>query len=366
MKIQEWLRNNGGNLELLEQQLGISSTVHEDGRVILNYSQIDSPKNNEIVRECRGLVLDSNNNWNLVACAFKRFFNVGEFPDEFKQFNWNDCVGYHKEDGSLILIYWWNDQLCINTRGSFGDAEVNYSGLTWRELVFKAIPEEVLTAYFEGGFNNGWTWVCELCSPYNKIVRTYPEPVLYLLSINQFGNEIPDKYAVHTTKDSGLLYPKYYHFRKMEHVEEYIRRQADEDPTFEGIVLNDGQNRWKIKSPEYLALHRMANNGDPCHPKNLLPFILSGELDELLSYFPEVEGYVIDIQTEIDKAWSEIDNLWYCFHDEPSQKKFALAVKDCKHSSILFSARKLGVEPRELFYNLEYLTKMFKGFKYED
>lgn len=363
MKIQEWLRNNGGNLELLEEQLGISSTVHEDGRVILNYSQIDSPKDNEIVRECRGLVLDSNDNWNLVACAFKRFFNVGEFPEEFKQFNWDDCVGYHKEDGSLILIYWWNDQLCINTRGSFGDAEVNYSGLTWRDLVFKAIPEEVLTDYFKSAFKNGWTWVCELCSPHNKIVRTYPEPVLYLLSINQNGNEIWDKDAYKLTKDSGVLYPKRFNFKGIEQVEDYIRKQAEGDPTFEGIVLHDGQNRWKIKSPEYLALHRMANNGDPCHPKNILPFILSGELDELFAYFPEVREFVEYMQDEIDKAWTEIDNLWYCFHDEPSQKKFALAVKDSPHSAVLFSARKLGVEPREFFYNLDYLTHMFKRMK---
>ncbi len=78
MKIQDWLRNNGGNLELLEQQLGIKTTRHEDGRCIFNYSQIDSPKNNDIVMECRGLVLDKNNNWELVARAFPRFFNYGE------------------------------------------------------------------------------------------------------------------------------------------------------------------------------------------------------------------------------------------------------------------------------------------------
>lgn len=81
MKIQDWLRNNGGNLELLEEQLGIKSNCHEDGRVILNYDQINSPKNNDLVRECRGLVLDKNNNWELVARSFSRFFNLGEIVD---------------------------------------------------------------------------------------------------------------------------------------------------------------------------------------------------------------------------------------------------------------------------------------------
>lgn len=82
MKVQEWLRNNGGNLELLEEQLGITHNVHEDGRVILNYSQIDSPKQNPIVMECRGLILDKNNNWELVARSFPRFFNRGEIDTD--------------------------------------------------------------------------------------------------------------------------------------------------------------------------------------------------------------------------------------------------------------------------------------------
>jgi hypothetical protein len=364
MKVQEWLRNNGGNLELLEQQLGISSTVHEDGRVILNYSQIDSPKNNEIVRECRGLVLDSKNDWALVARAFPRFFNVGEFPDEFKQFKWNNSVGYHKEDGSLLLVYRWNDKVYINTRGSFGGGEVNYSGITWRELALQALPLRF--------FEHMWpytTYVFELCSPHNKIVRSYKWPQAFLLTMynTDMNYEYSSEAVDYEAEVHGLLRPQIICFESLEKVEEYIRWLADNDPTFEGIVLRDSADqRWKVKSPEYLALHRMANNGDPCHPKNLLPFILSGELDELYAYFPEVKPYVDQMQKKIDLEWKEVDNYWYVWWDEPSQKKFALGVKDSKHSGILFSARKHEVEPRELFYNLEYLTKMFKGFKYED
>lgn len=358
MKVQDWLRNNGGNLELLEKQLGITHTCHEDGRMILNYSQINSPRNNEIVRECRGLVLDSNNDWALVARAFDRFFNVGEFVEEFKFFDFNNCIGYHKEDGSLLLVYYWNGEWRFNTRGSFGEGEVNYSGITWKELALKALPQKFLD---QALFIPGLTYVFELCSPHNKIVRTYKEPQVFLLAIfNNRGYEYPYATVAGEAEEYGLQMPYVSPFFSIEDVEGYIRLKADEDPTFEGIVLYDGKTRWKIKSPEYLVLHRMANNGDPCHPKNILPFILSGELDELLSYFPEVEGQVIDMQAEIDGAWAEIDNLWYCFHDEPSQKKFALAIQDCRHKGILFSARKLGVEPKDLFYDLDYLVKMFK------
>jgi hypothetical protein len=356
MKTQEWLRNNGGNLELLEQQLGISSTVHEDGRVILNYSMIDSPKQNDIVRECRGLVLDSKNDWAIVARAFPRFFNVGEFPDEFKNFNWNNCKGYHKEDGSLLLVYYWHGAWRFNTRGSFGQGEINYSGITWEDLARQAMPKQL----FYQGYHH-CTYVFELCSPHNKIVRTYPEPKVFLLAIYDIKkNEEWDFEDVEWEAEKiGVEMPYVSQFFHIEDVESYIILMAQEDPTFEGIVLRDIMNRrWKVKSPEYLALHRMANNGDPCHPKNILPFIISGEVDELLSYFPETRQYVADMEAAIMIAKSEVDNLWHCYHDEPSQKKFALAVKDSVHSSILFSARKLGLQPLDLM-DLEYFVKFF-------
>ena len=66
---QNWLRNHNGNFDLLKEQLGIKPTFHEDGRVLLNYHQIDSPKTHPMVMQCRQLTLDSNNNYELVAFA---------------------------------------------------------------------------------------------------------------------------------------------------------------------------------------------------------------------------------------------------------------------------------------------------------
>ena len=56
MLVQEQLRQYGP--EHLSNTLGIKFTYGDDNRVILNYNQIDSPKNHPVVKECRGLVLD--------------------------------------------------------------------------------------------------------------------------------------------------------------------------------------------------------------------------------------------------------------------------------------------------------------------
>lgn len=78
LKIQEWLIQNNFNYDLLKSQLNVSANFHpNDDRVILNYCQIESPKKNLIVQECRGLVLNSKNG-EIIAKSFNRFFNLGE------------------------------------------------------------------------------------------------------------------------------------------------------------------------------------------------------------------------------------------------------------------------------------------------
>ena len=122
LAVQEYLRS-GKTLEQLKEELGIKFVQHEDGRVILNYCQIEIPKTHPIAMECRGLTLDSKNNWNIVAKAYDRFFNLGEHLELTNQFDWSDFECYTKEDGSIMLLYYHNDEWYVNTRGSFADSE---------------------------------------------------------------------------------------------------------------------------------------------------------------------------------------------------------------------------------------------------
>lgn len=79
MEVQDFLRKYGEfGLTLLNAQYGIVATKDEEGkRVILNYDQIESPKFDPIVKECRGLCLEIGT-WNILARGFFRFFNIGE------------------------------------------------------------------------------------------------------------------------------------------------------------------------------------------------------------------------------------------------------------------------------------------------
>ena len=57
---------------------------HSDGRIILNYDQINSPKENEIVGECRALTVTECGD--LIARSLPRFFNAGEAPSITSKF----------------------------------------------------------------------------------------------------------------------------------------------------------------------------------------------------------------------------------------------------------------------------------------
>lgn len=355
---QNWLRSNNFDFSKLEEQVGIKATFHPtDNRVILNYSQIDSPKSNPMVRECRGLVLDKTNG-DLVARAFPRFFNWGEMEHEEKWFVWDNCYVNHKEDGSLILLYFYNGEWHINTRGSFGQGEVVENVMTWRQLFETAFPG---FEQFKKGADTSLTYVFELCSLYNKVVRHYATPKVFLLSAYNGWHELLPDVVDQIAGDYDIPRPLTLKCNDIFDAMSYICRLERDDKTFEGVVIRDINNaRWKVKNPSYVALHRLADNGNLLSTKRLLPLVLNGELEEVITYFPEIKDRLFELKARIDKDYQQVENIWFCHHDQPSQKKFAqIVLKETRFAHILFEARKKGVHPKEL-WNYENLAKYFE------
>jgi tRNA splicing ligase len=141
LKTQEYLKKN--SLEKLIKDYALEATYSPVGEslVILNYSQIDSPKHSPITKECRGLVLNTQT-YEVVAKGFSRFFNYGESREEINNFNWKNFSTQNKEDGSLIIFYWYEDLWFVNTRASFGLGKVGNSNFTWEELFYQTINEK--------------------------------------------------------------------------------------------------------------------------------------------------------------------------------------------------------------------------------
>lgn len=351
MNVITFLKERG--LDVLIAELAIKPTYHpEKPLIILNYCQIDSPKRHPIVQECRGLVLEvAESAYQIVSLPFLRFFNAGECPDLENKFDWTDFVVEEKVDGSLVLLSQYNGEWLITTRGSFAEGEITPgAGKSWKDVILGRLGDLSILP-------PNYTYLFELCSPYNQVVKRHSYTDLYLLTgfHNKSGHELNNILLDRWASQLGVKRPLRYDFASLKELQASL--ESHPEPTFEGYVLRDKNGmRLKVKNPQYIALHRLRNNGNICHPKNLLPLVLRGETAEVLTYFPDMAEQVFKMAECLGGAKARMMAVWEQAKLLKSQKDFALYIlKHTQLSAILFNARKLGVEPTEIWVQNEAL-----------
>jgi hypothetical protein len=340
LHVQRYL-HAGKTHQHLFDELAVRSLRH-DGLplVILNYDQLDSPKTHPIVRECRGLVLHATTH-DLVARSFPRFFNWGEMTEEMKRFDFSDFTAHTKEDGSLVLLFFFAGQWRLTTRGSFAQDVMRGHDRTWHDAVCAALGIAHVRD-LAGRLDEALTYVCEFCSPYNTVVRRYTEPALYLLAAYRGEDELSPAEVDHLGQ-APLRRPARHHFRGIDEVRRFLQEQTAADPTFEGVVIRDRHgSRWKVKSPTYLGLHHLTTEGPEAFaPKHLLPFILAGEGSELLTYYPQLRDTYEDYRQRVESAWQQLVAVWSASWQIAEQKAFAQAIQGrTPFTGLLFGLRK--------------------------
>lgn len=320
MTVIDFLKSHNNPLEKLNEEFGISSKRHSEypELIQLNYSQIKSPKTNPIVQDCRGLIVNESNNWEIVALPFRRFFNYGEAESE-KKIDWSTAKVQEKVDGSLIIVYFYKDKWHIATRGTpDGEAPVGNHGFTFKDL-FLSIKSPSLF----NKLNKNKTYLFEVCSEYNRVVVYYDQPKVFSLSsfdVNTLEEEGPieDENPVRYFPLEGIL-------QQLNPLEQ------------EGFVVVDKNgNRLKIKSPRYVALHHLAGS---MSKRRLLELIIYGESEEVLSYFPYLKKEHDLIKSKFDKLLGKIKEVWESSKHIEDKKSFALGVKDYPFAGILFNLR---------------------------
>jgi hypothetical protein len=342
--LQKYMRNYN-SLEKLTEEYAIKTYEHPVLNLVgFKYNQINSPRFNNIVRFSRGTVLERGT-WNLVAQGFKRFYNYDEFEEDREKFNWNCFSSTEKCDGSIIFLYNYKGQWLINTSGSFGEGNVGFSNFTWSELFWNTLKKD--KEVFLNSLNPNCCYIFELCTLFNKIVRSYPEPSVFLLSITErINGELKYEWTCGEIKFEAnrlkLRIPEVFNFKAIDEILIYLKGLESSDPSNEGVVVRDNQNiRFKIKSESYLRLHHMFDNGNVANPKYFVPFILKGEKEEVLSYFNELRSILDEAERKIQKEWDNLLDIWKKYSKLESQKEFACSiVGKTKFTSILFTLRK--------------------------
>lgn len=366
LNVQKYLLENG--IQALKDNYGIIVKEYEDEPVIvLNYSQIDSPKNDPITNECRGLILSSD--FETVLCrSFDRFFNCGEANETVE--NLGDYTILEKLDGSLINVWFYPKygSFEASTRGTaFAEAETMYGPSFW-EIIENNILDVPIPVLCDN-FNINYTYIFELTSPYNRVVKHHTESKLTLIGIR--SNKTGEFFSYDELRyfhSSNLSYHKNielvdkYEFSS---IDEIMNKFDDSNPFDEGYVIWNEKNghRVKIKNPAYVAIHHLRNNG-VLAPKNIVHLVHKNEHEEYLSYFETDREFFQPYIDAYNKMVEDINQLWDTVKDIEDQKTFALHVKDKPFAGIMFSMKK-GFTFKEACdkINIKKLTEFVEKYK---
>jgi len=246
LKVIDYLRTK--TLDDLESELGIKARRHKyfPNLVQLKYSQIDSPHFHPIVEECRGLILDENDNWKIISFSYRRFYNHDESCAA--NINWSSARLYDKLDGSLMTLYHYKDNWHVASSGlPDASGEVNGFGMTfadlfwkvWNELNYK-LPNDTTKCY-----------MMEMMTPHNRIVVRHKENNIVLHGVRDLLtlNELNPVVIGHLNSWNTIK------VLPLKTLDEIVSAAEILDPINEGegyVVVDQNYNRIKVKSSNYI------------------------------------------------------------------------------------------------------------------
>lgn len=323
---QMFLRKEG-TLQDLQSRYAITHRRHSryPNLVQLKYDQLMSPFNEPIVQESRGIILDEDDGWNIVAWPFKKFFNYGE--PLAATIDWRDAVVQEKADGSLCILYHYDDQWHVATSGSpdaggkVGDLAVTFDQLfwiTWDKMGFKR----------PSATQRNYTFMFELTSQFNHIVVEHEAPSLQLLAIRstwsgmEFEPHFSPEYRPVKTFPLGSIEAIVKTFDEMS-----PRKQ-------EGYVVVDGNfNRIKVKHPGYVALHHLKSSFSM---RRIVEVVRKGEAAEVRAALPEWSSVVDHVQASFDGLATHLQQRWDEIKDIDDRKQFAAEAKVSPYFPTMF------------------------------
>jgi RNA ligase len=259
---------------------------------------------NDATNKCRGLILRLGNgvlseDAEVVARPFNKFHNLNtEYVPETMEANLpNEApLVTTKLDGSMGVVYMYDDEWRVATRGSFDSDQARWASAWYaqHQLACAASwPADV-------------TPVCEVIYSANRIVVDYDFEGLVLLSIidNETGAELPRaEVEMYATLNNLPVVPK---FDKT-----LAECAAENTANEEGYVLTYSNGvKVKVKFEEYVRLHRILTG---LNPKTVWEMLSQGQSEaiEKLLADPKMPvtfvAWLRDVATELTAKYAEIE-----------------------------------------------------------
>jgi T4 RnlA family RNA ligase len=294
----------------------------------------------------------------LVSLPFEKFFNLNENPMTTDlDFSMVEFI-HDKRDGSLISTFMHDGVVCLKSKTAIAsDQALDAAQLMNAHNKFLGLVKFMV--------RSNYTVIMEYTAPNNRIVLPYQDKELRVLGArdNNTGVYI----------DYNTLYTYFGDYMVDDHTNNVLEAVSLEEfiadiPSMKGIEgfvigLGNGQ-RIKIKTDEYLALHRAK---DSVHSnKRLFEVCLNEASDDLRSLFHD-DAYVLNRITEMENIVAPAYNnmvssveKYYDTNKHLSQKDYAIKGQQ-ELDKINFGLAMSKYNGKEVNYK-ERLMKNFKQF----
>lgn len=316
------------SLDYIISRLALYKAIHPlyNNLVQLCYNQLDSPKINPVVKECRGLILDITNNYKVVSYPFDRFY---DYREGHTNIDFSTANYYTKEDGSLITLYYYNDQWFTASKrlptaeGSVDTYEGTLSKLFWE--VWNDLGYVFPT-------NTNYCYMFELVSNYNSPIVKYETPSIKLTGVRNLTTLKEETIDDH--KHNWQI-PQSYSFKDIEEAFAFSYKLNPFNQ--EGYVVVDANfNRAKIKGLQYEAVQHLTNA--EASTNKVLKVIQQGEGDEFVALFPEdkwvnLNNRYKDLIVILNKDIEQFNKI-------PNDLEFYHSIAHLPYKSVLISIRK--------------------------
>ena len=329
LHIQKFITEHS-DWEALLQEKPYCITISRDVKfghnlIMFKYSQIDSNFNEALVRECRGLILDEDT-LEPICVPFFKFGNYGE--SYCPEIDWKSCWVGEKLDGSLIKMSRIGNDILWSTNGTI-DAfkapladQIGCVAKSFGELAYFAVLDNYCKArnlsvsdcidsgcvdsWLKSIVKPGFTYMFELTSPFNKVVVQWRETRLNFLGVRNNETLQETYFSDHELRcifNTPKVFP-------LGSIDDCVKAANELDCNNEGFVVCDKNfNRVKIKSPTYVALHHMRNNGVLSYERGI-EIVRGNELEEVVTYFPEFKEHLEQIKEKYDLLVSRLEASW--------------------------------------------------------
>lgn len=264
----------------------------------------------EVTSQSRGLVVDENGK--VVARPFKKFFNIEE-----KRFTpTTDFEVYEKMDGSLGILFYYNNEWVFASKGSFTSDQC---------VEFKKIFYEKYNLNY---LDISCTYLFEILYPENRIVVDYGD-LRDVVLLGKIKTDTDEELSIESYKNNFNVVNKY------NGITDYTFLKKMVSDNKEGFIVKfSNGSRIKVKGEEYLRLHKIMTNISTTSVWEVLSS--KGDMSDLLQNVPD-EFYNKIKTYEKDLRYSFYQISEYCgkIHDgfrygkygdvepEPSKKEFA-------------------------------------------